>query len=98
MQGRAITAFDLGTVLGLRSVLRMPDYRVLVLDVDERVVALVVDAIVGIASEQSALLQPVQTELGRLEPIRMDVVGMGVLEGERFLALDPNRILNRLLA
>ena len=72
--------------------------RVLVLDVEERVLALAVDAIVGIASEQSALLRPVESELGRLEPIRMDVVGMGTLEGERFLALDPNRILSRLLA
>jgi purine-binding chemotaxis protein CheW len=98
LQGRAITAFDLGVVIGLRSVLRLPDYRVLVLDVEERVLALAVDAIVGIASEQSALLRPVESELGRLELIRMDVVGMGTLEGERFLALDPNRILSRLLA
>jgi purine-binding chemotaxis protein CheW len=98
LQGRVVTTFDLGVVLGLESALRLADYRVLVIDLEDRVVALAVDAVVGIAREQSALLQPAGTELGRLESFRADVVGIGTLEGSRYLALDPKRILSRLLA
>ncbi|MGH7469210.1 MAG: chemotaxis protein CheW [Longimicrobiales bacterium] len=98
LQGRVVTAFDMGTVLGLSSALRMADYRVLVIDLDDRIVALAVDAVVGIAREQAAHLEPAGVELGRLESIRADVVGVGTLEGNRYLALDPKRILSRLLA
>ena len=98
LQGQVVTTFDLGVVLGLSSALRLADYRVLLLDHDERAVALVVDAVVGIARAHEAMLQPVSAELGRWESIRSDVVGVGELEGCAYLALDPYRIVNRLLA
>ncbi len=98
LQGLVVTAFDLGILLGLSSALRLPDYRVLVLDHGDRAIGLAVDVVVGIARGQAALLQPVSGELGRLESIRPDVVGVGELEGNRYLALDPHRIVNRLLA
>jgi chemotaxis signal transduction protein len=99
LRGRVITVFDMGVVLGLEAARRLPDHRILVLDYEERVMAVLVDAIVGIAREQGALLQPLSQEsLGRAESVRGDVVGVGALEGQRYFALDPDRILKRLLA
>jgi purine-binding chemotaxis protein CheW len=99
LRGRVVTAFDLGVVLELEPARRLPDHRILVLDHGERVVAIAVDSIVGIARQDSAQLHQVAEEsLGNAEAVRADVVGVGSLEGKRFLALDPDRILKRLLA
>jgi len=99
LRGRVITVFDLGVVLGLDPARRLPDHRILVLDLGERVVAVMVDAIEGIARDQAALLQPLEQKTPfRAETVRGDVVGVGTLEGQRYFALDPERILKRLLA
>jgi chemotaxis signal transduction protein len=97
VQGRVVTVFDLGRVLGLASALRLSDYRVLMLDHGDRVLAVVVDAVLGIAREQAAMLQTDPGELGRLESLRSEVLGAGTYEAVPYLALDPNRILSRLL-
>ena len=97
VQGRVVTVFDLGPILGLDSALRLSDYRILLIDHQERVVAVAVDAVLGIAREQAAMLQSELGELGRLESIRSDVLGAGTHDSGRYLALDPNRILSRLL-
>ena len=47
LRGRVITVFDLGIVLGRRSVLHR-DYRILVVDHDERVAGLAVDSVAEI--------------------------------------------------
>ena len=98
LRGRVVTAFDMGVVVGAAPAQSVPDYRLLVLDYGERVVAIAVDAVVGIARELGAALEPVgATALGQLDSVRGDVIGVGMLEGERYLALDPERILKRLL-
>ncbi len=99
LRGRVVTAFDMGVVLGLEPARRLPDHRILVIDHVDRVVAIAVDAIVGIARHHSALLRELAGDaLGKAEVVGADVVGVGTLEGKRYLALDPNRILKRLLA
>jgi purine-binding chemotaxis protein CheW len=99
LRGRVVTAFDMGVVIGAAPAQSVPDHRLLVLDYGERVVAIAVDAVVGIARAQGAALEPIgATALGHLESVRGDVIGVGFLEGKRYLALDPERILKRLLA
>jgi purine-binding chemotaxis protein CheW len=99
LRGRVVTAFDMGVVLEREASSRLPDHRILVIDHGDRVVAIAVDEIVGIAREHYALLQhPGAESLGKAEAVRGDVVGVGRLEGKNYFALDPDRILKRLLA
>ena len=95
LRGRVITVFDLGIVLARRTVLHR-DYRILVIDHNERVAGLAVDSVAEIARNEAAVLAAPPEE-GVLESVRDAVVGVGQLDGRQFLALDPNCILNRLL-
>jgi purine-binding chemotaxis protein CheW len=97
LRGRVVTVFDMGAVLSLQSALRLPDYRTIVLDHEQRMVGIAVDQIEAIAHADAAVLQSADAALGELESMREDVVGLGSLGGRPFLALDPNRILSRLL-
>lgn len=94
LRGRVITVFDMGAVLGLRSSLSTPDHRILVLDhAGDRVVAIAVDVVHGIARDQARAL-PEQPD----EPaIANAALGCGDFEGFFFTAIDPDRILSRLL-
>jgi purine-binding chemotaxis protein CheW len=97
LRGRVITVFDMGALLGVASALRLDDYRTIVLDHGERVVGIAVDRVEAIAREEEAMLQAAGADLGEQENVREDLVGVGTLGGRSFLALDPNRILSRLL-
>ena len=98
LRGRVVTAFDLGVVFGLRSAQETADHRIIVLDHGDRVVAVVVDVVLGVAREQAAMLETVSAELVGMHFEPGDIVGVGKLEGSRYYALDTNRILSRLLA
>jgi purine-binding chemotaxis protein CheW len=97
LRGRVVTVFDMGAVLGLTSALRLADYRTIVLDHEQRVVGIAVDQIEAIATGDAAALHPAEVQLGEHERLREDVVAVGSIEGRPFLALDPHRILSRLL-
>ena len=94
LRGRVITVFDLGVVLGRGRVLQRPDHRILVVDHNERVAGLAVDHVAEIARNEAALLSAPPESM--TESTR-DVVGVGMLNGKPYLALDPNSILSRLL-
>lgn len=97
IRGRVHTVFDFGIILGGRSALESPDYRMLVLVVDGRRVAVVVDEVIAV-SRELAEIQPLADALphpGGAE--RADFVGTCVFGDRSFLALDPERILGRLL-
>ena len=97
LRGRVITVFDMGVVLGLSPALREPDHRIIVLDYESRIAGIAVDFVAEIARKAAALLQPTDGS-GLPEPARADLVGVGTLDGRPYHALDPNRILGRLLA
>ena len=97
LRGRVITVFDMGIILGRASALRAADYRILVLDHEDRVAGLAVEAVTEIARGQAAILTAPEQPL-ELGTVQDAVVGVGMLAGRQFLALDPNRILSRLLA
>lgn len=97
IRGRVHTVFDFGIILGSRSALVAPDHRMLVLVVDGRRVAVVVDEVIAV-SREPAEVQPLDDALPRPGNVdRDDFVGTCVFGGRSFLALDPDRILGRLL-
>jgi chemotaxis signal transduction protein len=96
IRGRVHTVFDFGTILRDQSSLQTQDHRLLVLVVQGRRVAVAVDEVVAISREPL----PITPLNGADRPAHIeldDVVGTGVLDGRSFLALDPDRILGRLL-
>jgi chemotaxis signal transduction protein len=96
IRGRVHTVFDFGIILGGRSALAAPDHRLLVLVVAGRRVAVVVDEVVAISREPVAL--QMLNEAAYAGPAdRDDLLGTCEFGDRSFLALDPDRILGRLL-
>lgn len=92
VRGRIVTVFDLGILLGRGRAAETPDHRLLLVERHGRAVGLAVDAVVRIA--------PAETEpAGALDlPLEEgDVIGIGAVDQERFMALDPDHLLDRLL-
>lgn len=98
IRGRVVTVFDFGIVIGGESSAAKPDHRMLVLIVQGRRIAAVVDEIVAVSREVSGVLPLDGDALRPYDIDRDDLVGIGALGDRPFLALDPDRILGRLLA
>ena len=92
VRGRIVTVFDLGIVLGHRAASALADHRLLLVERDEHAVGFAVDAVVTIA-------HAVTTKQDRPElPIDGDaIIGVGTIDEGSFIALDPERLLERLL-
>ncbi|MGH7443374.1 MAG: chemotaxis protein CheW [Longimicrobiales bacterium] len=92
VRGRIVTVFDLGIVLGRRRVTTTADHRLLLVERSDRAVGLAVDAVLTIA--------PAETHADGTVDLRVeegDVIGFGAIDDERFIALDPDHLLDRLL-
>jgi chemotaxis signal transduction protein len=94
VRSRIVTAFDLGVILGLSPARNAPDHRLLLVEYGERVPALVVDEVLAVVpAELSAAGQ-----LGVPRALdRQLILGTGQFEDEPFIALDSDRLLDRLL-
>jgi purine-binding chemotaxis protein CheW len=98
IRGRVVTVFDFGVILGTTPSGQNPDHRMLVVFVNNKRVAVLVDEIIAVSRESGGVL-PLDTDARRPYDIeRDDVLGIGALGESPFLALDPDRILGRLLA
>jgi purine-binding chemotaxis protein CheW len=97
IRGRVVTVFDFGVVIGGEASAAKPDHRLLVLIVKGRRVAAVVDEIVAVSREVSGVLPLDSDALRPYDIDRDDLVGIGALDDRPFLALNPDRILGRLL-
>ncbi len=97
VRGRVITTFDFGAAVSLRPASASPEHRLLLLEHGERVFALAVDGIVAVARASAAEL-PLRAEaLRALDIERDDLLGIGAYADQPFLAVDPDRLLARLL-
>jgi purine-binding chemotaxis protein CheW len=92
VRGRVVTVFDLGIVLGRTRSAEVPDHRLLLLEWRGRAVGLAVDAVLRIAPAET-----VPDGSHDLPLHEDDVIGIGAMEHERFVALDPDHLLDRLL-
>jgi purine-binding chemotaxis protein CheW len=97
IRGRVVTVFDFGIVIGGTSSLAKEDHRLLVLFVQGRRIGAVVDEIIAVSREASGILPLDSNALRPYDIDRDDLVGIGALGDRPFLALDPDRILGRLL-
>lgn len=97
IRGRVVTVFDFGVIIGGESALLKQDHRMLVLFVQGRRVAAVVDEIIAVSRESTGVLPLTGDALRPYDIDRDDLVGIGALDGRPFIALDPDRILGRLL-
>ncbi|MGQ0814670.1 MAG: chemotaxis protein CheW [Gemmatimonadota bacterium] len=97
IRGRIVTVFDFGVIIGGRSALEHADHRMLVLFVQGRRIAAVVDAIIAVSREATGVMPLIGDALRPYDIERDDLVGIGALDDRPFLALDPDRILGRLL-
>ena len=97
IRGRVVTVFDFGVIIGGASSLLKPDHRMLVLFVQGRRVAAVVDEIIAVSRESTGVLPLTGDALRPFDIDRDDLAGIGALDDRPFLALDPDRILGRLL-
>ena len=92
-RGRAVTVFDLGLVLGLSSSRAVRDYRVLLMEQEERVVGFIVDHVVAVARADVLHWNGAMTR-----PIDKAVTGRCTSEDASFYALDLDALINRLIA
>lgn len=97
IRGRVVTVFDFGVIIGGQSSLLKPDHRLLVLYASGRRVGAVVDEIIAVSREASGILPLDGDALRPYDIDRDDLIGIGALGDHPFLALDPDRILGRLL-
>ncbi len=96
LRGRVITVLDFGAALALRPSGGMADHRLLLLEWEERWVGLAVDAVLAVASAEADL--PIGAETLRALDIEQEhVLGIGTFAEQPFLAVDPDRLLARLL-
>lgn len=95
LRGRVITVFDLGVFLGLSSALQVPDHRIVVLELGERVAAFMVDRIVEVVRGDAAAI-----EAGTSPQLLVGsdaIEGIGYLDEVPWYSLDVHTILARLL-
>ncbi len=97
IRGRVVTVFDFGVLLVGTPAARRADHRMLVVVVAGKRVAVLVDEIIAVSRESSGVLPLDSNALRPYDIDRDDVLGIGAHGEEPFLALDPERILGRLL-
>ena len=97
IRGRVVTVFDCGVVMGGKSSTLATDHRLLVLIVRGKRVAVIVDEIIAVSRDETGIT-PIDQDAPRPYDIDAeDIVGVGTFADQPFLALDPDRILGRLL-
>lgn len=97
LRGRIVTVFDLGAILGLRPAAQREDHRLVLLELDGRVVGMAVDEMVAVTRATARDLSLSREARSIFDIEREEVIGVGSLEGRPFTALDPEPVVRRLL-
>lgn len=94
VRSRIVTAFDLGVIMGLPASRNAPDHRLLLLEYGEKTPALVVEEVLAVAPAELVVAgtSGIPSMLDR-----QIILGSGEFEGAPFIALDSDRLLQRLL-
>lgn len=93
LRGVVATAFDFGVAVSLRPASALPGYKLLILDVDQRIVAFAIEEVLGVARVSADRLSITADALRALEVRQDDLLGIGELDGEVFVAMDPARMV-----
>lgn len=97
VRGRIVTVLDFAAAVGLAPAAPAAGERLLLIEDDERLAGFAVEEVIGVAPRApDELPLPAETLRG-LDVDRGDVYGVGELHGQPFLAIDPRRLMQRLL-
>ena len=97
LRGRVITVFDFAAAFGLAPLQRTEDHRILIVEGGTRLLGLAAESVAGVATGRQGDLAVNAEAFRTLDVDREDLVGIGELRGEPFVAVDPRRVLERLL-
>lgn len=95
LRGVVATAFDFGASVSLRLASALPGHKLLILDLDQRIVAFAIEEVLGVERVSADRLDISGEELRALEIQQEHVLGIGDLDGDAFVAMDPARMLAR---
>jgi len=98
LRGLVVTVCDLGLVLRLRAAAALPGHRLVFLDDGERTLALAVEEVLRMAPGAPDRAALDEDELRGMALGSEDVLGVAELAGHRALLLDPDALIERLLA
>lgn len=98
MRGRIVTVVDLGVRLGLAAATAHSDHSVVIVERAGTLFGFAVDGIVRILDTDGTALTDSGAALRALRLERAYVLGVGEVDDELFVAVDPEQILGALLA
>ena len=97
LRGRVITVFDFAAAVGLAPLDRHGDHRILIIEYGNRLVGFAAESVAGVATGSQGELAISAESLRGFDIDREELVGVGELRTEPFVAVDPRRVLERLL-
>ena len=97
LRGRVITVFDFAAAEGLPALDRDQDHRILIIEYGNRLAGFAAQSIAGVATGRVGELAVSAESLRGFDVDREELVGIGELRTEPFVAVDPRRVLERLL-
>jgi purine-binding chemotaxis protein CheW len=98
LRGRIVTVIDLGARLGLPPAAANPEHSIVIVEHRGRLVGMAVEEVARIASVDPASLQTSAESLRSLRIDRAYLRGIGEVEDEIFVAVEPDEIFAPLLA
>lgn len=97
LRGRVVTVLDFGAAVGLARAVDNADYRIVLMDREDRLAGLAVERVVGVAGGGLDDLAARADDLRALGAAPEDLLGVGELDGQPFTVVDVERVLGRLL-
>ncbi|HEX8829956.1 MAG TPA: chemotaxis protein CheW [Longimicrobium sp.] len=97
LRGRIVTVIDLGARLRLPPSSAVPDHSIVIVDHHDRLVGMAVEEVARIVEVDPESLQTSAEALRSLHVDRAYLRGVGEVDGEIFVAVDPDEIFSSIL-
>jgi purine-binding chemotaxis protein CheW len=98
LRGRIVTVMDLGARLNLSPASRNPEHSIVIVEHRGKVVGMAVEEVARIVSVDPATLADSAEVLRSLKIDRAYLRGVGEVDGEIFVAVEPDEIFDPMLA
>jgi purine-binding chemotaxis protein CheW len=98
LRGRIVTVMDLGARLNLPPASRIPEHSIVIVEHDARLVGMAVEQVARIVEVDPGSLAGSAGVLRSLRIDRAYLRGVGEVDDEIFVAVDPDEILDPILA
>lgn len=98
LRGRIVTVMDLGARLGLPAASRLPEHSIVIVEHRGKLVGMAVEEVARIVSVDAGTLADSAEVLRSLRIDRAYLRGVGEVDDEIFVAVDPDEIFEPILA